>query len=244
MKVDVRAPDEVIYPSSDGKPMGENTLQIRWIISLFNGFEALFRDTPDVFVAADLFWYPVRGDATTATAPDLMIAFGRPRGERASYRQWDENGVAPQVVWEILSPGNRASEMRDKLRFYQRYGVEEYYVYDPDDFTLDIHTRQGRQLVLVDEPDGFVSPRLGTTFRAPGDEEMRVIRPDGRPFQTYLELLEHGRTQQTRAERERRRATKAERRADEEKARADEEKARAERLAERLRQLGEDPDSI
>ena len=38
-----------------------------------------------------------------------MVVFGRPKGYRGSYRQWEEGGIAPQVVFEILSPGNRAS---------------------------------------------------------------------------------------------------------------------------------------
>lgn len=41
-------------------------------------------------------------------------------------------GVAPQVVLEVLSPGNRTGEMREKFPFYERFGVEEYYEYDPD----------------------------------------------------------------------------------------------------------------
>jgi Uma2 family endonuclease len=36
------------------------------------------------------------------------------------------------VVFEILSPGNRLAEMMAKFEFYDRYGVEEYYIYDPD----------------------------------------------------------------------------------------------------------------
>jgi Uma2 family endonuclease len=29
-------------------------------------------------------------------------------------------------------PNNTLAEMIRKFRFYERYGVEEYYVYDPD----------------------------------------------------------------------------------------------------------------
>ena len=61
-----------------------------------------------------------------------MVAFGRPKGYRGSYKQWEEDGIAPQVVFEILSPGNRRDEMVRKFAFYERYGVEEYYIYDPD----------------------------------------------------------------------------------------------------------------
>src|SRR3712207_7120329 len=109
----------IVYPESDGKPMAENTLQFEWITTIQGGVDALFRDDPNVFVAGDLLWYPVEGDNVTRTAPDTMVAFGRPKGYRGSYRQWVEGGIAPQVVFEILSPGNRAGEMERKFQFYE-----------------------------------------------------------------------------------------------------------------------------
>lgn len=36
-----------------------------------------------------------------------------------------------------MSPSNRFHEMMENLGFYDRYGVEEYYLYDPDRRTLD-----------------------------------------------------------------------------------------------------------
>ena len=75
-----------------------------------------------------MLWYPVKGDPKTRVAPDVLVAFGRPKGDRGSYRTWEEENVAPQVVFEILSPGNTTAEMAEKLRFYERYGVEEYYL--------------------------------------------------------------------------------------------------------------------
>src|SRR5205807_8645404 len=72
----------VVYPDSDGKPMAENTKQLRWIVVLFGNLCALFRDRPDVFVAADLFWYPVEGEPDIRAAPDVLLVFGRPKGDR------------------------------------------------------------------------------------------------------------------------------------------------------------------
>jgi Uma2 family endonuclease len=40
-----------------------------------------------------------------------MVVFGRPKGDRGSYKQWEENNIIPQVVFEILCPGNRSQEM-------------------------------------------------------------------------------------------------------------------------------------
>src|SRR3954468_7103666 len=82
-----------IYPESDGKPMADNTKQARWIFVLFGNLAALFRTVADVFVAADLFWYAREGDEQERAAPDVLVVFGRPRGDRGSYKQWQENNV-------------------------------------------------------------------------------------------------------------------------------------------------------
>ncbi len=128
---------EIDYPDSDGKPMAENTLQFRWIVTIKEGLDWVFQAESNVFVAGDLLWYPVEGNPSICMAPDAMVAFGRPKGDRGSYKQWEEDGIAPQVVFEVLSPNNRFREMYRKLKFYEEYGVEEYYLYDPDHDELE-----------------------------------------------------------------------------------------------------------
>lgn len=107
--------------------MSDNTKQFRWIVTIKENLEILFANNPEVFVAGDLLWYPVEGDNKTRVAPDAMVVFGRPKGDRGSYKQWLENNIPPQVVFEILSPSNTIKEMSKKMLFYQQYGVEEYY---------------------------------------------------------------------------------------------------------------------
>ncbi|TRV23640.1 MAG: Uma2 family endonuclease, partial [Microcystis wesenbergii Mw_MB_S_20031200_S109D] len=99
-------PTQIVYPDSDGNPMADNTRQFRWITTIKANLDWLFANNADVFVAGDLLWYPVEGDNKTRQAPDVMVAFGRPKGERGSYQQWKEENIPPQVVFEILSPGN------------------------------------------------------------------------------------------------------------------------------------------
>lgn len=53
-----RAP-EIIYPDSDGQPVANNTKQFRWIVVIQQNLDWLFADFSNVFVAGDLFWYPV-----------------------------------------------------------------------------------------------------------------------------------------------------------------------------------------
>lgn len=76
---------QVIYPESDGQPIADNTKQFRWIVTIQGGLEALFKYEPNVFVAGDLLWYPVEGDNTIRKAPDVMVVFGRPKGDHGFY---------------------------------------------------------------------------------------------------------------------------------------------------------------
>jgi len=222
----IRRKPEIEYPDSDGLPMSDNTLQFQWIVTLQGGLDALFRDDPDVFVAGDLLWYPVEGDNTVRAAPDVMVVFGRPKGYRGSYKQWEEDGIAPQVVFEVLSPNNRVGEMVAKFQFYDRFGVEEYYLFDPDRIDLSGWIRRGDDLIALDQADGWTSPRLGVRFDL-SSGDLQVFGPDGRPFATYVELV---------AQREQERQ-----RAQQEHLRAQQEHLRAERLAAQLRALGVEP---
>ncbi|MBE9227514.1 Uma2 family endonuclease [Phormidium sp. LEGE 05292] len=177
----------IIYPDSDGQPMSDNTKQFRWIVTIKENLEILFANNPEVFVAGDLLWYPIEGDNKTRIASDAMVVFGRPKGDRGSYKQWEENNISPQVVFEILSPGNRLKEMTKKLLFYQQYGVEEYYIYDPDELELTVLIRSGDRLEEVEEMNGWVSPRLGIRFELKADT-LEIFRPNGQRFLTSVEL--------------------------------------------------------
>ncbi|MFB1488103.1 MULTISPECIES: Uma2 family endonuclease [unclassified Thiocapsa] len=250
------------YPESDGQPMADNTEQYDWIVKIKENLEILFADRPDVFIAGDLLWYPVPDRRETGPiAPDVLVAFGRPKGRRGSYRQWEEGGIAPQVVFEILSLSNSEKEMADKLAFYGLYGVEEYYLYDPERNRLEIWIRRRTddgtsRLTAQSHVRGWTSPRLGMRF-AVTPETLELFDPSGRPFLTSIELARRADAEQARAVQEAARADHQAERADQEAiraeqeairareadARADREHARAERLAERLRALGIDPDA-
>src|SRR5882762_2815950 len=78
---------EIEYPEDNGETMTDNTLQRDWALSIEAGLRQLFSRDDNVFVAADLLWYPVQGDNKIRTGPDTLVAFGRPKGRRGSYRQ-------------------------------------------------------------------------------------------------------------------------------------------------------------
>ena len=220
--------DPNIYPYyCDGQPMSDNTEQYRWIVTIKENLELVYADVEDVFIAGDLFWLPVAGDTSIKNAPDVMVVFGRPRGKRLSYMQCEEDNIAPQVVFEIRSPGNKAGELRDKFRFYQQHGVQEYYLYDPHKFTLDGWQRRGERLEPILNMDGWMSPLLGIRF-VMTTEDLEIYRPDGRKFLTTLELE----AERQQADLARQQADLARQQAERER---DKERQRAER-AERERQ--------
>jgi len=258
--------DEIFYPESDGKPMSDNTKQYRWIVKIKEGIESMYADAPDVFTAADLFWYPVKGDNMTKAAPDVMVAFGRPKGDRGSYRQWEEDNIAPHIVFEILSPGNTPNEMNKKFEFYERHGVEEYYIYDPDRIEFRAWLRFGSRLHPVINTQGWISPGLKIRFEII-DNDLTVFRPDGRKFLTPLEAERSAEEKLRNTERlaeskiknterlaevkvrntERLAEVKikhAETKAGLERERAEKSEEKARKLAERLRLLGIDPETV
>jgi Uma2 family endonuclease len=207
--------EEIIYPCSDGQPMADSTIQYKLIVKIKEGCESLFKNDPNVFVAADLLWYPVEGRTDISQAPDVMVIFGRPKGDRRSYLQWREDNIAPQVAFEIRSHSDSQTKMNKKLSFYNRYGADEYYLYDPENNDLSGWQRIEGILEVIEPMEGWVSPRLGVRFEL-GEAGLEIYRPDGKKFLSYAELEEQGEL----------------------------ERQRAERLAAKLRELNIDPDRI
>lgn len=233
----------IIYPDSDGQPMSDNTKQFRWIVIIKENLEILFANVADVFVAGDLLWYPVEGNNKLCQAPDAMVVFGRPKGERGSYKQWEEANIAPQVVFEILSPSNRVKDMAKKLLFYQQYGVEEYYIYDPNSIELTGLLRLENTLEVIEEINGWMSPRLGISFQLKEDT-LEIYRPNGERFLTPVELDQLRLQEKQEKELAQAQAEIERQRAETERQRAEKAEAKAQRLAEKLWEMGIDPNQL
>lgn len=212
----------IIYPDSDGQPMADNTQQFCWIVLIKENLDGIFADDEKVFVAWDLLWYPVEGHPDIRVAPDVLVVFGRPKGDRGLYRQRQEGNVAPQVVFEILSPGNTLKEMSRKLLFYNRYGVEEYHIYDPSRNELTGFTRADEELMPIETMDDWLSPYLGIRFEL-NPSILNIYDHQGNLFLSPLELRKS---------------------LEQERQWSEQEKARADCLAAKLKELGINPDDL
>ena len=72
-----------------------------------------------------------KGKYTTVVQPDLSVF--------CDQEKLDQKGAkgAPDLVVEILSPGNSRRDMKDKFEVYEMAGVREYWIFHPiDSFVL------------------------------------------------------------------------------------------------------------
>ena len=75
----------------------------------------------------------------------------------------------PELVIEIGSPGTRTRDETVKYRLYQRTGVSEYWVVDPERDTIRIYSREGDSFAKVTELSASAGDVL-TTPLLPGLE--------------------------------------------------------------------------
>jgi len=81
---------------------------------------------------------------------------------------------APDLVVEIFSPGTVRRDIKDKFRLYEKFGVREYWMLDPNEKWLEIWQLKDAHFERVDvfgPTDDCTSPLLGKI-------DMKAIFPD------------------------------------------------------------------
>ncbi len=230
MVTQLQSPEKskIIYPDDNGEPMSNNTEQFRLIVEIKENLELVFANDPNVFIAGDLLWYPVEGNNKICQAPDIMVVFGVPKGYRGSYQQWFENSVAPQVAFEIWSEDS-IGLLTKRFQFCDRYGVEEYYFYNPQTLELGGWLRIEGEFEPIEQMNGWVSPRLGVRFQI-SETEFQMFGPTGEAFLSFGELDQLRQEAQARA-------TQAE-------MMLEQERSRSQALESKLREMGINPNEL
>jgi Uma2 family endonuclease len=80
--------------------------------------------------------------------PDLLYV-SREREQRQMTEDYLEG--APDLVVEILSPSTKRVDQGVKLRLYERFLVQEYWIVDPEKETVSVYRLQDGRLQLGDE---------------------------------------------------------------------------------------------
>lgn len=150
-RAELRALGDCDLPCSDETPMDSHE---QWLAVLytFSVLAARYRGRKNVSVHANMFLYYEAQDVRDAegrlprgitmheradgrlvawVAPDVLVAFDRPRRERRkSYRTWDDDGKVPDFVMEVASDSSYRDDYNYKATLYERLGVAEYFIFD------------------------------------------------------------------------------------------------------------------
>ena len=121
--------DQVEYPESDGKPMGETDLHRDWMIRILEILRYRYRGQR-VYVASNLLVYYEEGLPRKFVVPDDFVVLDCDPHRRRVFKTWEE-GRVPDVVFEVTSRGTRSDDESFKPQIYERLGVQEYFLYDP-----------------------------------------------------------------------------------------------------------------
>jgi len=229
--------DEIDYPESDGKPVAETPIHFNAIVSAYQHFEDRYRDDPFVMVAANNFCYYKKGDASAQFSPDVYVVFGVPKKPpRHVYKIWEEKEIPPRVIFEFSSRSTKDEDLIFKMNLYEKLGVKEYFLFDPENDYLKpplqgYRLRGGRYRLIAAEPDGTLGCReMKLKVRiAMGGELLEFIDTE-----TGEKLLSHEEARRA-AEEKTRRAQEVARQSQESEQRAKEARNRAESELARLR---------
>lgn len=126
-------------------------------------YEYLHEKTCEVFIAPFDVRLPVSSTADdaifTVLQPDICVV--------CDPAKIDERGClgAPDLVVEVLSPGNNRKELINKYKAYEEAGVQEYWIINPEKKLLSVYSlgegNSYRELDLVAGMKNSLFPDLG-----------------------------------------------------------------------------------
>ncbi len=216
--------DQIEYPESDGKPMGETDLHRDWMVRILDILRHRYLGQR-VYVASDLLVYYEEGVPRKFVVPDNFVVLDCDPHRRRVFKTWEE-GKAPDVVFEVTSRSTRSEDESFKPQMYELIGVKEYFLYDPSSEYLHPamqgFRRQGKEgfVAMVPDQDGsLTSETLGIVLRLDGEELVMSDLPTGDVLTTEAEA-ERAAKEAERAAKEAERAAKEAERAAKEAAEA------------------------
>lgn len=231
-------PQDIDYPDSDGRPVAETPVHRDNLLVSVQLLQSWFAHDPMVYVSGNMFLYYERGNRYKSLAPDVFVVLGVPRDKpRRSYKIWEEDGHAPDMVIEVTSRSSQEEDVDDKFVVYRDLlRVREYFLFDPYAEYLDPSLKGYRlidgEYIAIDPVAGRLPSAVVGLHLERSGLDLRFYDPAKRVWVPTRQELE------SRAEHLEARAQDSEERAKKEADRAKKEAERAETIAseaERLR---------
>ncbi len=195
MTLPPRRGSEIFYPESDEGPTAETDFHAKLLTDLRIALEMFFAEREDVYVTGNIMFYYAEGEPKEVISPDVMVCFGIPKGNRRSYKTWEENDVVPSVIIEISSRGTWKKDRVEKHLLYEMLGVKEYFIFNPLDLKLEFpfqafRLRDGEFVSVKIENHRVKSEVLGLDLVIK-DNTLRLYNPaNGEFLKTAAELIE------------------------------------------------------
>jgi Uma2 family endonuclease len=178
---------DVVYPESDGQPMGETDFHRQEMMDLISALEGYYEDAGDVYVSGNLFLYYEKGAPRSVVCPDVFVVQGVDPGPRRVYKLWEE-GRAPSFVIEVSSESTCDEDLGRKKQVYAMLGVAEYFLHDPFEEYLSppfqgFRLKNGEYRPVKPAVDGsFKSEATGLILRREGRHLRLVKAATGEPL--------------------------------------------------------------
>ena len=88
---------------------------------------------------------------------------------------------SPDIVIEILSPSTAYYDLRKKFRIYEKFGVKEYWIVDPELKKIEVYENENSMYRIFSEAEnaGIVSSAVLKSFEIELNELFGVLRTHG-----------------------------------------------------------------
>lgn len=233
---------EIVYPESDGEPMGETEYHVIATLYLYDALRHYFRHDPNIYVAADMFLYYEEGNPRANKSPDVMVIKGVEKRRRRIFKIWEEQAV-PTVIFEVSSKSTIIEDLMNKSFLYASLGVSEYFLFDPlkeyiETSLIGFRLKDGEYVQILPDEKGYLFSQELEIFLVAGDDLLRIIDPHThQPVPGLDEAITKAEQEARRAEQETQHAEQEAQRAEQEAQRAEQERQRAEAAEAELARL-------
>jgi Uma2 family endonuclease len=177
---------EIEFPPRDlwsDEPPLESDLhrqQIDLLIRLLNWF---WRERQDFYASGNLtiYYSPNQLKSEDFRGPDFFVVLGTEKKDRRSWVVWQENGLYPHIIVEILSNATVKTDKGLKKEIYQNtFRTPDYFWFDP--VTLELqgyHLLDGQYREIERSEDNRLWSEQLNLYLGVYERKLRFFTPEG-----------------------------------------------------------------
>ncbi|TAE61365.1 MAG: Uma2 family endonuclease [Nostocales cyanobacterium] len=218
--LDFELPREIIFPEKqvqNEQPKIEKVSNLQQIILLIQCLELWWSNRNDFYAAANLtiHYSDRQPKPAELSPPDFFVVRNVERKPRQSWVVWQEDGIYPHIIIELLTGEKDVIDQEFKKDIYQNtFRTPEYFCFDPSNLELTGFILVGGIYQPLEKNNqGWLWSQQLNLYLGIHYNQLRYFTQDGLIILTPEEF-------------------------------AQQEKQKSERLAAKLRELGVDPDTI